>query len=193
MGRRWVAIAYPIKLRKMSKQASEWIGVNEAANLVGKSLSTIRRLIPGMEKAGQVRREPETGKVLFARDHLVEKFGIEDEKSEPAASGPNVLSIVEILERQIVAKDRQIENLQRDGESKSRQMEEAQLQMAHLTESLKQFAALNASLQSKILTIGERAEPVADVPTGTPRLSPIVVAVAVSLIVSLLVYIFFQW
>ena len=179
----------------MTKKVSEWIGVNEAANLVGKSLSTIRRLIPGMEKAGYVRREPETGKVLFARDHLVEGFGMAGEATEPVAEQRDVLSIVEMLERQIVAKDRQIENLQRDGESKSRQMEEAQAQMAQLTESLKQFASLNAALQGKLLTIGERAEPGPGARPGSTdaQLYFVAVAVVASLVVGLLIYIFLQW
>lgn len=178
----------------MSKQASEWIGVNEAAALVGKSLSTVRRLIPELETAGHVRREPETGKVLFARVHLVERFGITDRKSEPVPEGGNILSIVEMLERQILAKDRQIENLQRDGESKSRQMEEAQLQMAHLTESLKQFAALNAALQSKLLTIGEKAEPSPGVRINNgSQLYFVAVAVVASLVVGVLIYICLQW
>ena len=176
----------------MTKKVSEWIGVNEAANLVGKSLSTIRRLIPEMEKAGHVRREP--GKVLFARDHLVERFGIAGGTSEPGPDRAEVLSIIEMLERQIVAKDRQIENLQRDGESKSRQMEEAQMQAAQLAESLKQFAALNAALQSKLLTIGERVEsaPVVRTDNGS-QLYFVAVAVVASLVVGLLIYIFLQW
>lgn len=179
----------------MTKKASEWIGVNEAANLVGKSLSTIRRLIPEMEKNAYVRREPETGKVLIDRGHLVERFGVTEGASEQAERG-NFAGIIEMLERQIVAKDRQIENLQRDGESKSRQMEEAQLQAAQLAESLKQFAALNAALQSKILGISSQsAEPLPSAKSGVFS-SPIyfiLVAVFASLVAGLLVYIFLQW
>lgn len=177
----------------MGKKGSEWVGVNEAANLVAKSLSTIRRLIPEMEKSGYVRRE--TGKVLIDRGHLVERFGVTEGESEQAERG-DFAGIIEMLERQIVAKDRQIENLQRDGESKSRQMEEAQLQAAQLAESLKQFAALNAALQSKILGISSKsAEPLPGVKSGVFS-SPIyfiLVAVFASLVAGLLVYIFLQW
>ena len=71
--------------------------------------------------------------------------------------------------------------LQRDGEAKSRQLEEAQAQSAQLVENLRQAQALNAALQTKILTIGEGsgARPLA---SNTGQWYWVVVAVLLSLI-----------
>ena len=178
-----------------------WIGVNEASLLVGKSLSTIRRLLPEIEESApeSIRREPIEGKggerVLLSRSYLVQRFGVKEpepageEESLPEGVGPAAL--VEILERQINAKDRQIESLQRDAEAKTRQIEE-------VTDSLQKFAAINAGLQNKLLALTEKvAEPAA--PAGVAPQerresvlsSPvyfIAVAVAASLIAGLLLY-----
>jgi len=179
-----------------------WIGVNEAAALVGKSVSTVRRLIPEIEAAApeSIRREPVEGKggekVLFSREYLLERFRVsEPERPEPGANerreeGKGFPEVVEILERQLVAKDRQIESLQRDAEAKTRQIEE-------VTDSLQKFAAINAGLQNKLLQLTERAgerpapEPGAS-ESGAGRLSSpgyfVAVAVGVSLIAMLLLY-----
>lgn len=188
-----------------------WIGVNEASLLVGKSLSTIRRLLPEIEESApeSIRREPIEGKggerVLLSRSYLVQRFGIKEPEPEPPGDevgaligegestpqGAGVAALVEILERQLTAKDRQIENLQRDAEAKTRQIEE-------VTDSLQKFAAINAGLQNKLLALTEKvAEPAA--PAGVAPQerresvlsSPvyfIAVAVAASLIVGLLLY-----
>lgn len=191
----------------MSNQTPpEWIGVNEASLLVGKSLSTIRRLLPEIEATApaSIRREPIEGKggerVLLSRSYLVQRFGVNepeppaDEERLPEGIGPAAL--VEILERQITAKDRQIESLQRDAEAKSRQIDEAQQNAADLAESLRQFAALNAALQNKLLALTEKAG--GQAPAASPQESResvlssplyfVAVAVAVSLIVGLLLY-----
>lgn len=195
----------------MSNQTPpEWIGVNEASLLVGKSLSTIRRLLPEIEATApaSIRREPIEGKggerVLLSRSYLVQRFGVKepeppgDEERLPEGIGPAAL--VEILERQITAKDRQIESLQRDAEAKSRQIDEAQQNAADLAESLRQFAALNAALQNKLLALTEKAG--GQAPAASPQEPPqesresvlssplyfVAVAVAVSLIVGLLLY-----
>lgn len=191
----------------MSNQTPpEWIGVNEASLLVGKSLSTIRRLLPEIEATApaSIRREPIEGKggerVLLSRSYLVQRFGVNepeppaDEERLPEGIGPAAL--VEILERQITAKDRQIESLQRDAEAKSRQIDEAQQNAVDLAESLRQFAALNAALQNKLLALTEKAG--GQAPAASPQESResvlssplyfVAVAVAVSLIVGLLLY-----
>lgn len=183
-----------------------WITVNEAAALVGKSLSTIRRLLPEIEEKAPdaIRREPIEGKggerVLLSRSYLLERFGVKepeppgDEESLPEGSA--VAGLVEILERQLNAKDRQIENLQRDAEAKTRQIEE-------VTDSLQKFAAINAGLQNKLLALTEKAgegrEPSPTAPAGvapqerresvlSSPLYFVALAVAVSLIVGLLLY-----
>ena len=184
----------------------DWIDVNEAAVFVGKSASTIRRLLPDIEAAApeHIRREPMEGRggerVLLRRAYLLERFKVkapeaapieEEEDSEPVG----VAGVVAILEREIGAKNRQIEALQRDGESKSRQLEEAQLQAGELTERLTQFAAINAGLQNKLLALTERAgegsEPAARSGGESVMNSPwyfVLVAIVGALVVVLLLY-----
>lgn len=185
----------------INQNPPSWIGVNEAAALVGKSVSTVRRLIPELEAAApeSIRREPVEGKggekVLFSREYLLERFRVSEPERpapEPGAgaseSRESFPVVVEMLERQLIAKDRQIESLQRDAEAKTRQIEE-------VTDSLQKFAAINAGLQNKLLQLTERAgerpapEPGA---SGAGRLSSpgyfVAVAVGVSLIAMLLLY-----
>jgi hypothetical protein len=184
----------------------DWIDVNEAAVFVGKSASTIRRLLPDIEAAApeHIRREPMEGRggerVLLRRAYLEERFKVkapeaapieEEEDSEPGG----VAGVVAILEREIAAKNRQIEAMQRDGESKSRYLEEAQLQAGELTERLTQFAAINAGLQNKLLALTERAgegsEPAARSGGESVMNSPwyfVLVAIVGALVVVLLLY-----
>ena len=163
----------------MSTQApASWLTVTDAAVVVGKSVSTIRRLLPQIEKEEPeaIRREPIEGKggerVLLLRSWLLSHFGI----NEPGAAGAGdpqepqgAAAVVDILERQLDAKDKQIAALQREAEAKSRQIEEAQRTAGELVEKLGQFAALNATLQQKLLLLSERAGE----PTGGAAPAPI--------------------
>lgn len=191
----------------MSKQPlPEWIDVNEAAVFVGKSASTIRRLLPDIEAAApeHIRREPMEGRggerVLLRRAYLLERFNVK----EPDEAAPideedselgGVAGVVALLERELAAKNRQIETMQRDGESKNRQLEEAQIQAGELTERLTQFAAINAGLQNKLLALTERAGESSE-PAGRPggesvMSSPwyfVLVAIVGALVVGLLLY-----
>lgn len=167
----------------------DWIDVDEAAQLSGKSLSTIRRLIPEMEQNGHLRREPGTGKVYISRSHLVTRFRIRNDAKIGTQEGGTVAGIVDILQRQLDAQNAQILALQRDGEAKSRQLEEAQQHAAQLLENLRQATTLNAALQTKILTIGAGTE--AKEPTTSSYW--IAVAVLLSLVCSLVVWLFIQW
>jgi len=185
-----------------------WVDVNEAAALVGKSISTIRRLLPDIEEntPDAIRREPIEGKggekVLLFRAYLIERFGGKEPEGlgrstqtseEPEPGG--FAALVEILERQLEAKDRQLAALQRDAENRSRQIDVAQRSASDLAESLRQFAALNAALQSKVMALTERA--------GEPTKQPesglngpgywVAVSVASSLALGLLIWLFLQW
>ena len=146
------------------KQQLEWVDIAEATLLTGKSDSTLRRVLPELEREGYAKRVPISGKggakVLFNRSYLLRRFGSsqpERVKDAPklAQEGTTVAEVVDMIQKQLEAKDRQIMALQRDSEAKSRQLEEAQAQAAQLVENLRQAQALNAALQTKILTIGE--------------------------------------
>lgn len=200
----------------MNKQTPpEWLDVNEAAALAGRSVSTIRRVISTIEKENpeSIRREPlkDKGgeKILIARAYLVERFEVQETPQEAGADlpvkspqgGQPVGDIVEILERQIDAKDKQIAALQREAESKSRQIEQEQQTVAEMSESLRQFAALNTSLNNKLLALTERAgeHPARASAGGEPTREAgfnwysIAVAVGLSLIVGLILYLVLTW
>lgn len=178
----------------------EWLDISEAALLTGKSDSTLRRAISDMEREGHAKRVPIGGKggakVLFSRSHLLQRFGSKEperaQADKQAQGGTSVAGMVEMLEKQLEAKDRQITALQRDGEAKSRQIEEAQAQAAQIVENLRQAQALNAALQTKILTIGERS---GASPNGLEHSQWYFVAVAVlvSLALGLLVWLALAW
>ena len=146
----------------MNKQTppEPWLTVNDAAALVDRSVSTIRRLLPEVEKEepDAIKREPIEGKggekVLLSRSWLLARFDIEEPAGNQEPQESPVL--LEILERQLEAKDRQINALQREAEAKSRQIEEAQRAAGELVEKLGQFAALNASLQKQMLLLSEK-------------------------------------
>ena len=123
--------------------------------------------MPDIEKSGpeHIRREPLEGKggerILLSRAYILERFNVTEpepiKEEERALEGMGAGQFIELLERDLNAKNRQIEALLRDGESKNRQLEEAQLQAGELSERLTQFAAINAGLQNKLLALSERA------------------------------------
>ena len=179
----------------MDKNESDWIGVSDAASLCGRSVSTMRRLIPELTGSKHLRRERFKGgeKVLFSRSHLVERFGVfehpQSEAQKATQDAEGVENVVRILESQIAGMWRQIDGLQRDGETKSRVIEDAQRTILDLTESLKQFASLTAALQGKILELGagERKQ------TGNDFWYLVSVAVGISLVLGLAIFVFLQW
>jgi len=183
------------------KQHLDWIDITEAALLTGKSDSTLRRAIPALEREGYAKRVPITSKggakVLFNRSYLVQRFGSKEpemlRKAEKhGLERTTVAEVVEMLEKQLEAKDRQITALQRDGEAKSRQLEEAQRQAVEIIENLRQAQALNAALQTKILSIGERSE-ASPMPLQSGQWYFVAVAVVASLVVGLLVWLVLAW
>lgn len=194
----------------MDKQ-NEWLDVQAAADFVGKSVSTLRRWLRDTEgkdyAAGNIRREPfkDKGgeKILIARAFLVEQFGKGSAPDISAAGGPAAgeqsAALVEILERQLNAKDGQINAFQRESEAKNRQIEQAQQTASDLAERVREMAALNAALQTKILLLSEKAGEQA-APAASPAKdresvfsSPayfIAVAVALSLCIGLALWLF---
>jgi hypothetical protein len=183
----------------------DWLNINEASLLCGKSISTLRRLLPEIEASGpeHIRREPIEGKggerILLSRAYILERFNVKEpepqKEEERALEGMGLAQIVATLERELAAKNRQIEHYLRDGESKNRQIEELQIQAGELSERLTQFAAINAGLQNKLLALTERAgepspHPVANYPESKagPAWYSIGIAVLLSLIGGLLLW-----
>ena len=171
----------------------EWLDVTAAAALVGRSVSTIRRLLPDIPET-ELKKEPLAGqggyKVFVTRKWLLAHFGqkeIYHAAPEPSAGG------LSALEKQLEQKDRQIENLQRDGEAKTRQLETAYQHIADLTSNVQQLAALTAGLQSKVLLLGERTGDHAPDAIPTTPGYWVALAVLLSLIAGLLIYLLIQW
>jgi len=183
------------------KQQIEWLDIAEAALLTGKSDSTLRRAIPEFERDGNAKRVPIGSKggqkVLFSRAYLLRRFGSKEperlrDAQNTAQDGTTVAGMVEMLEKQLEAKDRQIAALQRDGEAKSRQIEEAQAQAAQIVENLRQATLLNAVLQTKVLSIGERSE-ASQSEGGHSQWYFVAVAVLASLVLGLVVWLVLAW
>ena len=168
--------------------APEWLGISEAATLAGRHDSTIRRLIP-KAKPDEIRREG--NKVYLHRTYLLKHFRISVQEATTAPEpAPDAESIVQLLKQQIQVKDGQISALQRDIEAKNRQVEQAQETLRDITESLKQYAALNMA-QTKQITTGA---PGAGVEPSRPSLAYLVaVSVGLSLIGGLLIWLVLQW
>ena len=185
----------------MNKQEPQtWLDIHEAAALVGKSVSTIRRLVSSMpeeEAAEHICREPlkDKGgdKILISRAYLVERYEVQESAhgagtdaagAEPPG-GENRASMVHMLERQLEAKDRQIDSI-------SRQLEQEQQTLGDIAESLRQAVAVNTALNNKLLLLTEKAGeytagPGADTKTKFPWYF-VAVAVGLSLIGVLLLY-----
>lgn len=108
----------------------EWISINEVCNLTKKSNTTIRNLARKLkaEKSKHIKLERLPSghdKMLFSLSYVNSKLIIgKPIKNSNTAIDSNSNKIIEILERQIIAKDEQINNLQQ-----LLAMEKQQLQM----------------------------------------------------------------
>ena len=185
----------------------DWLGVEAAAHLVGKSISTVRRLLPSIEEKAPeaIRREPIEGKggqrVLLSRSYLLEHFNLQEpetlEREEKPLEAMGLEVIIQSLERELSAKNRQIDTLLRDGESKNRLLEEAQRQAGELSERLTQFAALNAGLQNRLLALtekaGERSQDETEEGKGSSPWYYVLVSVLAAVSVCLLLWLLLGW
>lgn len=179
-------------------EKNDWVPLIDAAPLVGRSVSALRRALPTMP-ADRVRRVPIPGKggerILLQRAYLLERYA-------PHIVPPtdHAAPDVDFFERQLNAKDAQIAHLQRDGENKTRQLETAHQHIADLTSNVQQLAAVNAGLQNKMLQLVER---VGERPDRSPAPAPgaiptapgywVALAVVLALIAGLLIYLLVQW
>lgn len=183
-------------------EKNDWVTILDAAPLVGRSVSSLRRALPTMP-ADRIRRVPIPGKggerILLHRAYLLERYA--PHIVPPTA---NDAPDVDFWERQLSARDATVAHLQRDGENKTRQLETAYQHIADLTSNVQQLAAVNAGLQNKILQLVERvgerpAPPTADrspapAPDGTPAPGYwVALAVLLSLVAGLVVYLLIQW
>lgn len=168
----------------MENGNGDWLDINAAAALVGRSPSTIRRLLPDIP-APNTKREPLAGqggyKVLIARPWLLSNFGLRE--TERTATQEPPPSMVTALERQLEQKDRQINALQM-------QISEAQRQVGELAERLAQVVAVNTALAQKLLPNAPQAE---QGKGGGPGWYTVGVSVAVSLIIGLLTWLWLRW
>ena len=95
----------------------EWISINEVCNLTKKSNTTIRNLARKLkaEKSKHIKLERLPSghdKMLFSLSYVNSKLIIgKPIKNSNTAIDSNSNKIIEILERQIIAKDEQINNL----------------------------------------------------------------------------------
>jgi len=200
MGRQWVSTCIGIRQNKkqstFAPMQNDWLTISDAAIFVGRSISTLRRILNDVP-AAHIRREPIPGKggerIFLERAYLLERYPTHTQ-NEPHATTTTTAGNLEILERQLIAKDAQISHLQRDGENKTRQLEMAQQHIADLTNNVQQLAAVNAGLQNRMLLLVERVEdhraPGAAPPTPWYMVS---LAVVFSLIAGLLLYLLIQW
>jgi hypothetical protein len=96
----------------------EWISINEVCNLTKKSNTTIRNLARKLkaEKSKHIKLERLPSghdKMLISLSYVNSKLIIgKPIKNSNTAIDSNSNKIIEILERQIIAKDEQINNLQ---------------------------------------------------------------------------------
>tara|TARA_R110000868_G_scaffold385539_1_gene653473 strand:+ start:17 stop:388 length:372 start_codon:yes stop_codon:yes gene_type:complete len=96
----------------------EWISINEVCNLTKKSNTTIRNLARKLkaEKSKHIKLERLPSghdKMLFSLSYVNSKLIIgKPIKNSNTTIDSNSNKIIEILERQIITKDEQINNLQ---------------------------------------------------------------------------------
>lgn len=175
---------------------NDWLNIADAAAAVGRSVATLRRILPTVP-ADHIKREPIPGKggerILLRRAYLLERYA-----PHIAPTPDHAAPDADFFERQLSVKDAQIAHLQRDGENKTRQLETAHQHIAELTSNVQQLAAVNAGLQSKMLQLAERVGERADRPTttGSATQAPaywVAVAVLLSLIAGLAIYLLMQW
>lgn len=102
--------------------SNDWLTVEQAAAYIGKSLSTVRRIIPAAP-AGAVRRQG--GKVFFKRDYLEQRYNVTGRNETAQDERTDVRQYIASLEADNAAKTQII---------------------AQLTESNAQLSRVNAAL-----------------------------------------------
>ena len=132
-----------------------WLSIEQAANLSGKSTTTIRRAVAALseaETAQHIKRVQVPGaggnKILISRELIVERWQITEQYNDTGALPEWPLErLVSVLEKQIFSLNRELE-------AKNRTIDDYSRLAADLTNNVREQTIMNATLQSKILSLG---------------------------------------
>jgi hypothetical protein len=175
-----------------------WLSIEQAANLNGKSTTTIRRAVAALseaETAQHIKRVQVPGaggnKILISRELITSRWQIH----EPSTEQDNDTGVREEwpLERLVSVLEKQIFSLNRELDVKNRTIEDYSRLAADLTNNVREQTIMNAGLQSKILSLGAgsaggQAQPQAATQGGMWYF--VTIAVTIALIGAVLLYLF---
>lgn len=133
-----------------------WLSIEQAANLSGKSTTTIRRAVAALseaETAQHIKRVQVPGaggnKILISRELITSRWQIH----EPSTEQDNDTGVREEwpLERLVSVLEKQIFSLNRELEAKNRTIDDYSRLAADLTNNVREQTIINGTLQKKIL------------------------------------------
>jgi hypothetical protein len=176
-----------------------WLSIEQAANLSGKSTTTIRRAVASLteaEKAQHIKRVQVRGaggeKILIDRELITSRWQIHKQDA-PSIEQDNDTGVLPEwpLERLVSSLEKQVFSLNREVETKNRINEDYSRLASDLTNNVREQTIMNATLQSKILSLGAgsaggQAQPQAAQHSGGWYW--VVVSVTIALIGALLLY-----
>jgi transcriptional antiterminator len=171
---------------------NQWVTITEAANISGKSTTTIRRAVASLtktEKTQYIKRVQIVGaggeKILISRAFIVSRWTI----TEPHALSIEQESTNERKSDQLVLSlEKQVFILNREIESKTRIIEDYSRLASDLTNNIREQTILNATLQNKILSLGAGSK---EPPPQANGLYWLVIFVAIALLFALVLYLLF--
>lgn len=171
---------------------NQWVTITEAANISGKSTTTIRRAVASLtktEKTQYIKRVQIVGaggeKILISRAFIVSRWTI----TEPHALSIEQESTNERKSDQLVLSlEKQVFLLNREIESKTRIIEDYSRLASDLTNNIREQTILNATLQNKILSLGAGSK---EPPPQANGLYWLVIFVAIALLFALVLYLLF--
>jgi transcriptional antiterminator len=171
---------------------NQWVTITEAANISGKSTTTIRRAVASLtktEKTQYIKRVQIVGaggeKILISRAFIVSRWTI----TEPHALSIEQESTNERKSDQLVLSlEKQVFILNREIESKTLIIEDYSRLASDLTNNIREQTILNATLQNKILSLGAGSK---EPPPQANGLYWLVIFVAIALLFALVLYLLF--
>jgi len=171
---------------------NQWVTITEAANISGKSTTTIRRAVASLtktEKTQYIKRVQIVGaggeKILISRAFIVSRWTITE---------PHTLSIEQEstnerkTDQLVLSLEKQVFLLNREIESKTRIIEDYSRLASDLTNNVREQTILNATLQNKILSLGAGSkEPLPQANISDFHL--VVISLIIAFIVAVLLYV----